>query len=557
MEASARGVLSDSQSGSICSPFRPKFAFAVQLYTRDLCMFKIQVRKDVQGTIDYFLADKDLSDQEKRGVWIGSGVTALGLDRATPKVIPPPPLRLAHRDEHGRPLVTETDLRAILHGYAPPSAIFPGRKINSRYPKTGRRCAWDCVFSCHKSISIAALCLPQGFAAYSAATRSAYDAATGEAVEFMECLARRTNGAKRDIETHCLLAARFVHEASRWGDPQLHSHVVVMNATCKPSNAVYKRWHALETIQLYRQARELDMVFQRALAWRLRAWGLDAQLRLVDGLPVAVLPAVAPAICERLSRAHAAIQSKTDHGPVRQERSARDKRLENILNDNLRPSKKGSLAVRKQFFADSIKLSEAAQIVARLGSVVVSPPLPPELISRAEIFGQLLQASARLGYRDLSPSRLTRAALLASAARMDVPFVAYWAVARRDLGLALVEPVNESQWMDYLHAIDRYWVQEIEDTVYCQSPLAINPRREPQTARIQSLPSAVLLPAPQAQERETVPSSAESGNVLGNPQPSGPQPQGSPASPTADAAPYVLPPELGHDDYPDRPELSL
>ena len=220
-------------------------------------MVKIQARRSVERAVQYFLRDSELSLQERTGRWMGDGAVAIGLNDASEPGLAP--------NAGDSRIVTEPDFAAALRGYAPPGSCNDqaGRALNGRYVPGVRRCAWDVVFSPHKSISVAALCLPAADRE-SQIVRTAFNHAIEDAFLFLQSLARRANGCRPDIVTGSLLAAAFEHETSRRNDPQLHRHVVAMNATRDPSGS-RREWYALEPLQLYRQARTVDMIFQRAL----------------------------------------------------------------------------------------------------------------------------------------------------------------------------------------------------------------------------------------------------------------------------------------------------
>lgn len=425
-------------------------------------MFKIQQRKNVEGTIDYFLHDRELSADEKCGSWIGRGVNDLGLRRSKDGV-PPPSNGVVQSEAEPHVVVLEQDLRDVLQGYAPLSSRFPKRRLNARYLPAGiRRCAWECVLSAHKSVSVAALGLSDEYVEHKLAVRAAYDTAIQETFDFFERLACHTNGRRQDVETGTLLAAQFGHLVSRHNDPHLHTHVLLANATFEPTGSIYSRWYGLETIQIYRQIREIDMVFQRSLAWHLQEGGFDAKIKKIDGLPITVLPAVIPQICRRLSRAHLAIEKEVGERWKREDREIEHKRRENMYNDDLRPPKAGSLAKRQESFASALSRDEALQIVAKLRLPAKSLTMHPQRPTKKEILQEIFQAGLQLGYSYVNPTRITRAALLASAQRLDAPFTAYWEHARQSLGWLLAGHSDEQVWADYGRAIAQHWLADTE-----------------------------------------------------------------------------------------------
>ena len=71
---------------------------------------------------------------------------------------------------------------------------------------------------------------------------------------------RSTAGAIR-LPGRGFVAAAFRHRSSRAGDPLLHTHVVVANAT----QAADGRWTALDGRELYRHAKTAGYLYQAAL----------------------------------------------------------------------------------------------------------------------------------------------------------------------------------------------------------------------------------------------------------------------------------------------------
>ena len=424
-------------------------------------MYKIQVRHSVDGTIKYFLREPNLSASERQGVWMGTGVQELGM---VPGPAGHPTAAASESTPEPRKIVVETDLRDVLRGYAPWCADWRhrGRALNARYPGPGgnRRCAWDCVISPHKSVSVAALCLPGvGHTDLAALVRSAFDLAIADAVEFMELLTRRNVFRGSDVETYSLLAATFTHLTSRRNDPQLHAHVLVMNTTHDRRGVSARTWYALESLQLYRQAREIDTVFQRELVRHLRAKGINTVMRKVDGLPMAIIPAINPAICRRLSTAHLAIQKQVTW--ERAGRNLHQKRYENLINDRCRPSKRSPLATRQEVFDRALSEQEAAQVAHNLVSAeapkggVGAGNRPP--LTNDEMDGLLRRNGSLLGVSIPTPIQISQAAILASAQRQDLPFIPFWVASRLSLGRLRLSEDPTSDDLEYTDSFLHVW----------------------------------------------------------------------------------------------------
>ncbi len=471
-------------------------------------MYKIQVRRNVEGTIDYFLKDAELSAEERSGVWVGRGATMLGLTKATAE-------ERMHVLDVRKPAatqgiaVTEDDLRFALHGYAPPSSEHGGKPLNGRYAQQGvRKCAWEIVLAPHKSVSVAALCLRGEHATQASLVKSAYQDATLETFQAMECLARRSNGSRPNIETFSLLAAQFTHEISRRNDPQMHTHYLVMNATHDPHDYARREWYALQSLQYYQQAREIDMVFQRALAQHLSTRGVDARMLTIDDLPATVLPSVDPAICHRLSRAHQAIQRQVAGRWQREERGIKEKRAENRFNDRLRPSKVGTLAARPAMYDRALSSAEAAQIVSTL--YLKSPDtqreqpsiLVPSLLPNPAVLHLIRRTGLKLNTASPTPAQITRAAIIASAESPEAPFIQFWVAARWHLPKMFNAPWDELSVGQQIETMLRSWRLSEEDRL-----LAVRTQNPP--SHLPNVDTPAPAPGHQADEISVAVSSVE------------------------------------------------
>ena len=364
--------------------------------------------------------------------------------------------------------VTEEDLRAVLSGYTPLSVpLERGPRLNGRYYPAGqRRCAYDFVFSAHKSVSIAALCLPDQHIGHAMAVRKAWVGAIHNALAFMETFARRGGGRGIDIATNSLLVAGFNHYTSRRNDPQLHTHLLTANATFDTTGEGPKKWYSLEPVQLFKALVQIDMAFQRELVRHLRASGLEAHLKKVDNRVVAALPAVDAAVCRRLSQAHAEILRATEGRWQRDERTLRDHREEDRFNDRTRPSKAGLLGARTEAFERALSAKEVEQIVRRMGTPLspeqlrlVVPKRPPS----ARVMDRLiLDAATRLEIGAPTLKEVALTALVASKARMDVPFGLFYEHAVERTAILRTEASNEASLQACLDARDRFWREEYD-----------------------------------------------------------------------------------------------
>lgn len=154
-----------------------------------------------------------------------------------------------------------------------------------------RRAGLDVTVSAPKSVSVLyALADPQ----VAGTVRSAHDVAVGEVVAYLQrhgaTAARGHQGGGQRaprIGTDGLLVAAFDHRASRAGDPQLHTHLVVPNLV----RGTDGRWSAMDTAGIYRHARTASSLYHAVLRGELtRTLGVSWTPVLrgvaeIDGIP--------------------------------------------------------------------------------------------------------------------------------------------------------------------------------------------------------------------------------------------------------------------------------
>jgi conjugative relaxase-like TrwC/TraI family protein len=168
----------------------------------------------------------------------------------------------------------------LVPGFGPGQAVTEeafARLCDNLHPVTGarltvrnrrdRRVFYDFTVSAPKSASVIGLTVGD--------TRilDAHDRACRAAVEELERAAatRIRKGRARDQRpTGEIVAATFRHDSSRALDPQLHTHLVVFNATWDP---VERRWKALEPSTMFDRRRFLTEVYRNVLAVELMAIG--------------------------------------------------------------------------------------------------------------------------------------------------------------------------------------------------------------------------------------------------------------------------------------------
>jgi conjugative relaxase-like TrwC/TraI family protein len=177
---------------------------------------------------------------EAEGYWLGAAVVDLGLGG---KVDP-------------------EALSAMLTGRHPATGEPLGlRHVAGRGPVPG----FDLTFSAPKSVSLTwALGGPPAASEVAAAHRESVAAAL-DYMQRMACWTRRGAGGHKFVHGHGFLAAAYLHRSSRAGDPQLHTHVLVANATRGPDG----RWTRLYHPAIYEHAKTAGYIYEVNLRWEL------------------------------------------------------------------------------------------------------------------------------------------------------------------------------------------------------------------------------------------------------------------------------------------------
>jgi conjugative relaxase-like TrwC/TraI family protein len=201
--------------------------------------------KVAEGAEDYYSGEG-----ERAGEWIGDATAQLGLDGE----------------------VGEDQLVAMLTGRNPvDGAPLLG---TSGVPASGSVPGFDLTFSSPKSVS---LLWGLGGADASAEVKAAHREAVQAALTYMQreaCWTRRGAGGSEFVKGNGYLAAAYVHRSSRNGDPQLHTHVLVANATQGPDG----RWTRLYHPAIYDHATTASYIYEAHLRDELsRRLGVEWQ----------------------------------------------------------------------------------------------------------------------------------------------------------------------------------------------------------------------------------------------------------------------------------------
>jgi conjugative relaxase-like TrwC/TraI family protein len=207
------------------------------------------------GAEDYYL-----SGPEAAGHWTGSAARGLQLSGE----------------------VTESGLRAILSKHDP----LTGKELSGSVQRA-RVPGFDLMFSVPKSASIL---FGIGDEATQRAVLDAQAEAVGSALAYLEqraCRTRRGQGGYEIVPGQGFVGAAFRHRTSRAGDPQIHTHVLVANATRIHDGT----WGSLDGRAIYAEARTAgfihEAVFRHELRERLGVEWKEARngIAEIDGVP--------------------------------------------------------------------------------------------------------------------------------------------------------------------------------------------------------------------------------------------------------------------------------
>lgn len=141
-------------------------------------------------------------------------------------------------------------------------------------PSSGSVPGFDLTFSAPKSVS---LLWGIGGPVAAVEVKAAHREAVAAALSYMQreaCWTRRGAGGSEFVKGNDYLAAGYVHRSSRNGDPQLHTHVLIANATKGPDG----RWTRLYHPTIYDHAKTASYIYEAHLRHELtRRLGVEWQ----------------------------------------------------------------------------------------------------------------------------------------------------------------------------------------------------------------------------------------------------------------------------------------
>jgi conjugative relaxase-like TrwC/TraI family protein len=201
------------------------------------------LEKVAEGQEDYYSGEG-----EEAGQWLGDAAAELGLSGA----------------------VESDQLVAMLTGINPATGEPLGLRAGPSVP------GFDLTFSAPKSVSLTwALGGPEAAAEVKAAHLRSVEAAL-DYLQDEACLTRRGDGegGMSFVKGSGYLAAGYVHRSSRNGDPQLHTHVLIANATQGPDG----KWTRLYSPAIYEHAKTAGYIYEANLRHELtRTLGIEWQ----------------------------------------------------------------------------------------------------------------------------------------------------------------------------------------------------------------------------------------------------------------------------------------
>jgi conjugative relaxase-like TrwC/TraI family protein len=195
------------------------------------------LEKVAEGAEDYYSGEG-----EAKGEWMGDAAEELGL--------------------YGE--IDPKQLTAMLTGHNPATGEPLGlRAVGGRGPVPG----FDLTFSAPKSVSLTwALGGPE----VAGKVAEAHGKAVQAALAYMQreaCWTRRGAEGAEFVPGNGFLAAAYRHRSSRNGDPQLHTHVLVANATKGPDGKWSRLYHPDPAI--YEHAKAASYLYEAHLRHEL------------------------------------------------------------------------------------------------------------------------------------------------------------------------------------------------------------------------------------------------------------------------------------------------
>ncbi len=228
-------------------------------------MLSIKNIESSQVAASYFQKDDYYAGKEgspeSEGVWWGKGAETMGLTGKVDSEV----------------------FKELLDGHLP-----NGEQLGTVREKGGEkehRPGWDLTFSAPKSVSVMSLVGGDD------RLMEAHNEAVRETMTWIESniAAHRKRGwlGINVEQADNMTAAMFQHSTSRDKDPQLHTHVVVLNANQDEDG----KWRSLYSQPLYDHKMAAGNIYRAALAEKVQALGYEIEKTSLDGrFELAVVP---------------------------------------------------------------------------------------------------------------------------------------------------------------------------------------------------------------------------------------------------------------------------
>ncbi len=187
-------------------------------------------------------------DREPPGVWQGRGLEALGLELGDK--------------------VSDAVFKNIIEG-----RTADGSDLGVQGAGENHRAGWDLTFSAPKSVSLA---WAAADGEMHSKISSAHNAATAKALAFIEDQAaygRRGKAGAEHEKLPGLAFATYQHCDSREGDPQLHSHCLVMNLAHRADGT----FGGIESKHIYDWHHAAGAIYRAELAKEMEALGFQVK----------------------------------------------------------------------------------------------------------------------------------------------------------------------------------------------------------------------------------------------------------------------------------------
>ena len=158
-----------------------------------------------------------------------------------------------------------------LNGFDP----YSSEKLRQNAGKENATAGWDFTFSLSKNASILAF--------QDKRIEEAFKESVDEALKIAEerYAATRTGKAGVNKEhTGNLVYAKFTHYNSRARDPQVHTHVLILNTT----KGTDGKWRALDNRELYSNYKHIGLIQEHILANKLRELGYKVEVNRKTGI---------------------------------------------------------------------------------------------------------------------------------------------------------------------------------------------------------------------------------------------------------------------------------